>query len=66
MPRSRTLIIAASVAASFVALVVAIVYLSRMEVVAPTVAKLMLVALLALYLGFGIRIAVYRLMRKLD
>jgi xanthosine utilization system XapX-like protein len=66
MPRSRGLIVAAGVAASFVGLAVAIVYLSRTEVVAPTVAKLMLVVLVGLYLGFGILIAVYRLLRRLD
>jgi hypothetical protein len=66
MPRARTLIIAAGVAASFIGIAATIVYLSATKVVAPTVAKLMLVALLGLYLGFGILIAVYRLMRRLE
>ncbi len=66
MPRSRTLIIAVGVAASFIGIAATIVYLSATKVVAPTVAKLMLVALLGLYLGFGILIAVYRLMRRLE
>jgi hypothetical protein len=66
MPRSRTLIIAVGVAGSFIGIAATIVYLSATNVVAPTVAKLMLVALFGLYLGFGILIAVYRLMRRLD
>ena len=66
MPKRRTILIGSSVAGSFIALAAATIYLSRIEVVSPTQAKLMLVALFGLYLGFGVLIAIYRLMRYLD
>jgi hypothetical protein len=65
MPRSRTLIIAAGIAASFIGLAGAIVFLSRAEIISVVLAKLMLVALLGMYVGFGFLIAVYRLIGKL-
>lgn len=65
MPRSRSLKIAAGIAASFIALVGVILFLSAIGMISFAVAKLMLVALLGLYVGFGILIAVYRLIGKL-
>ena len=64
--RNRTLKVVAGVAVSFIALVATIVFLSEMQIISFGVAKLMLVALLGMYVGFGILIAIYRLIRKLD
>jgi hypothetical protein len=66
MSRNRTLKVVAGVAASFAGLVGTIVFLLLMRIVTLEIAKLMLVALLGMYVGFGILIAVYRLMRKLE
>ena len=65
MPRRRTLITVAGIAVSFAGLVGTIIFLSEMKIVTPEMAKLMLVALLAMYVGFGVLIAVYRLIAKL-
>ena len=66
MPRSRTLKVVAGIAASFAALVGAIILLFEMKIISFEMAKLMLVALLAMYVGFGILIAIYRLIARLD
>jgi len=66
MPKRRTLIIIAAVAASFLALAVSIVLLAQAEAIDFGIAKLMLVALLAIYIGFGFLIAVYRLIDWLE
>jgi hypothetical protein len=66
MPRSRTLIVVAGVAASFTGLVGTIIFLSEMKIISFEMAKLMLVALLGTYVGFGILIAIYRLIAKLE
>jgi hypothetical protein len=66
MPVPRALKIAAGVGASFIALAVTIMLLSDMGVVTFQMALLMLVALFGLYLGFGILIAVYRFISKLE
>ena len=65
MPRNRTLKVVAGIAASFTGLVGMIIFLSEMKIISFEVAKLMLVALLGMYVGFGILIAVYRLIGKL-
>ena len=66
MPRSRTLKVVAGIAASFTALVGAIILLLEMKIISVEIAKLMLVALLGLYVGFGFLFAVYRLISKLE
>jgi hypothetical protein len=66
MPRNRTLKVVAGIAASFTGLVGTIVFLSEKKIISFEMANLMLVALLAMYIGFGILIAVYRLMSKLE
>ena len=66
MPRNRTIKVAAGIAASFIALVGTIIFLSRARIVSIEMAMLMLVALLGMYIGFGILIAVYRLISKLE
>ena len=65
MPRSRTLIIAAGIAISFIGLAGTIIFLSRTEVINVVLAKLMLAALLGMYVGFGFLVAVYRFIGKL-
>lgn len=66
MPMPKALKIAAGVAASFIAFAVTIMLLSDTGVVTFQMALLMLVALFGLYLGFGILIAVYRFISKLE
>ena len=66
MPESGMRIAAVGIAVSFLALAGTIVYLAATKTIGPELAKLMLVALLGLYVGFGVLIAVYRLMRKLE
>lgn len=66
MPRRRTLIAVAGIAASFAGLAGAIIFLLVMKIISLGMAKLMLVALLAMYVGFGILIAVYRLINKME
>ena len=66
MTRHRTLKVAAGIAVSFVGLAGTIIFLSEMKIISVEMAKLMLVALLAMYIGFGILIAVYRLIDKLE
>ena len=64
--RNRTLKVVAGIAVSFIGLVATIIFLSEMQIISFGVAKLMLVALLGMYVGFGILIAIYRLIRKMD
>jgi hypothetical protein len=66
MPRRRTLRTVAAIAASFAGLVGTIIFLSEMKIITFEMAKLMLVALLAMYVGFGVLIAIYRLIAKLE
>lgn len=66
MPRNRTLKVAAGIAASFAGFVGIIIFLFGAKIISLEMAKLMLVALLGLYVGFGFLIAVYRLIAKLD
>ncbi len=55
-----------SIAASFAGFVGVIIFLSATNTISSAMAKLMLVALVGLYVGFGILIAGYRLIGKLD
>ena len=54
------------VAGSFLGFCAIIFFLLARRVVGPEVALLMLVALFALYVGFGFLIFVYRLINKLE
>ena len=63
--RNRTLKVVAGIAVSFIGLVATIIFLSEVKVISFGVSKLMLVALLGMYVGFGILIAIYRLIGKL-
>jgi len=53
------------IAASFIGLAGAIIFLAETKIISFEMAKLMLVALLGMYVGFGILIAIYRLIGKL-
>ena len=66
MPKNRTLKVVAGIAASFAGLVGTIIFLSEAKIISFEMAILMLVALLGMYVGFGILIAVYRLIGKLE
>jgi hypothetical protein len=58
--------IVAGSAAAFTGLVGTIIFLMAMKIISFEMALLIFVALLGMYLGFGILIAVYRLMDKLE
>lgn len=66
MRKNRTLKIIAAIVASFAVFAGSIIFLSVTKIITFELAKLMLVALVGLYVGFGILIAVYRLVDKLD
>jgi uncharacterized membrane protein YeaQ/YmgE (transglycosylase-associated protein family) len=66
MPRNSNIKVVAGFSASFIGLVGKIIFLAVMKIISVEVAKLMLVALVGMYIGFGILIAVYRLIRKLE
>ena len=66
MPKNRTLKVVAGIGASFTGLVGTIIFLLEKKIISFEMAILMLIALLAMYLVFGILIAVYRFMGKLE
>ncbi len=66
MPKIRTGWVVAGVAALFIAIVGTIVLLRATNAISFSEAMLMLVALLGLYVGFGILIAIYRFTRNLE
>ena len=66
MSKHRALKIGVASAASFAGLAGTIVYLWVARIVSYEMAMLMLVALLGLYIGFGVLIAIYRLVAKLE
>jgi hypothetical protein len=66
MPKNRTLRVVAGIAASFIGLVGAIIFLLEEKIISFEMAMLMLVALLAMYVGFGVLVAVYRFIDKLE
>jgi hypothetical protein len=66
MPVSKTLKVALGIAALFTGLAGTIIVLMVTRVVSIQVALLMLVALLGIYVGFGILILAYRLISKLE
>lgn len=63
---NRALKKAAGVAAAFFALIGVVIVLAAKGVITPQMAMLMFVALLGLYFGFGVLIAVYRFISKLQ
>jgi hypothetical protein len=65
MLKNRTLKIVAGIAASFTALVGTIIFLLAKKIISIEMAMLMLVGLLAMYVGFGVLMAVHRFVDKL-
>ena len=57
--------VVAGLVALFTALVVTIILLAAAKKITGTLAMLMLIALLGMYVGFGFLIAVYRFVEKL-
>jgi hypothetical protein len=66
MPKNRTPKLAVGIAASFTGLAGAIIFLLATKTVSVQMGILMLVASVGMHLGFGILIAVYRLIGKLE
>lgn len=66
MTDTRKLRIVAAVVASFSALIVIVLALMIARVITFQMALLMLVALFGLYFGFGVLIAVYRFISRLE
>jgi hypothetical protein len=64
--RSTRLRVAISIALSFSGLVIVVVVMLMRQVISFEMAMLMLVALLGLYVGFGVLIAVYHLIGRLE
>jgi hypothetical protein len=65
MPKNRGLKVVAGIAGSFTSLAVLIIFLSARHIVTLQMALLMLVALVGLYFGFGVLIAIHRFTGKL-
>lgn len=66
MPSSKSRKVAAGFAVLFVGLIAAIIFLAIKKAVTVQMAGLMFVALLGLYFGVGVLIAVYRFVGKLQ
>jgi len=66
MPGNRTLKVVAGIVVSFAGLAGTIILLSETNIISFEMAMLMLAALLGIYIGFGVLIAVYRLVDKLE
>ena len=66
MAKKGALKVVAGIAASFAGFVGVIIFLLVAKMITVEMAKLMLVALLGLYVGFGFLFAVYRFIRKLE
>lgn len=66
MPKNTKLKVAAGIGLSFMGLAVLVVYLSARRVISFQMALLMLIGMLGMYLGFGVLIAVYRFIGKLE
>ena len=66
MPGHRTLKVVVGIVVSFTGLAGTIIFLSAAEIISLAMTMLMLVALVGMYVGFGILIAVYRLINKLE
>lgn len=64
--RNNSLRMLAAAAGSFTLLALTVIFLAAKGVVTFQLGLLMLVALVGLYFGFGVLIAVYRFISKLD
>lgn len=65
-PKNRIALYLFLTGLSFVLIALGIIYFGLNGTVSPALAQLMLVALLGLYVGFGILIASYRLISRLN
>ena len=66
MSDTKNLKVAAAISLSFIGIVVLIMWLLVKAVITFQMAMLMLVALLGLYFGFGVLIALYRFVSRLE
>lgn len=66
MAKARNIKIALSIVFSYLALIALDIYLAVNQILTPQQAGLMAVMLFGMYVGFGILIAVYRLINKLE
>ena len=66
MSKNRTQKLVVGIVASFMALAGAIIFLLATKIVSVQIGILMLVMSVGMHLGFGILIAVYRLIGKLE
>ena len=64
--KNKKILIVAGTITLFACLVAGVFVLVRSGMVKPEVGLLMLISLLGMYIGFGILIAVYRLILKLE
>ena len=64
--KRKRVLITSGVVGSFVAFAGSIVFMAASEIVTLAMAKLMLAALLGMYVGFGFLILVYMLIRKME
>jgi protein-S-isoprenylcysteine O-methyltransferase Ste14 len=64
--KTKKLFIIAAVMSSFILLGIMIVFLARSAIITVTLAILMLVGLIGIYVGFGILIAAHVMVRNLD
>ena len=64
--KKKRVLMAVGIGGSFATFFTLIVYLARSELVTVAMAKLMLAALLGLYVGFGFLILVYLFIRNMD
>lgn len=66
MKTSRILLLFTGIMISLTTLVGLIIYLTRARIITPEMGLLLLTGLLGLYIGGGVLIVVYRLLRRLE
>ncbi|MGK0298078.1 MAG: hypothetical protein ACI9XC_001696 [Gammaproteobacteria bacterium] len=64
--KTKKIFIIAAIMSSFMLLAIMIVFLARSAIITVTLAILMLVGMIGIYVGFGILIAAHVMIRKLD
>jgi hypothetical protein len=63
---TKKIFIIAAIMSSFILLAIMIIYLARSAIITVTLAILMLMGLIGIYVGFGILIAAHVMVRNLD
>ncbi len=66
MKKAQILLLFVSIMLGLGAITGLIIYLTRTRIITPEMGLLMLVAVLGCYIGFGVLLAVYRLIRRLE